>query len=226
MIDRVSFDDALDATDRRCKEFLNKSRSEFASEVGAQRLENHPMVAHLILSLKWTSHPSEGRDTGQPTVEAYAESLQRLLSVTSDTPLVALELAPDGSKIMLEPSGLVIELMGAGEKLYFTFRESLHQSSGSVRVNGYAYSIFTDPQLNEELIAWHDHPKSRVGPHMHIGRHYDGVGWLKRMHIPSGEVSLVQVLAFLIAEFRVMPRGSLKELPELAQLLDVRGLVR
>jgi hypothetical protein len=65
----------------------------------------------------------------------------------------------------------------------------------------YEYYLFDDDE--HELVAWHWHPEPRVRfPHVHAPA--DPVH--RRMHIPSGRISIESVLRMLITDFGVEPR--------------------
>ncbi len=108
-------------------------------------------------------------------------------------------------------------------KLYFELDQHIEvlkistQRGDRYRVSTlrYIYCIWSDPDT--PLIAWHYHPDLDVPfPHFHVYDRLDEadkkiglkVSTLHGLHIPSGRVSLEEVIRFAIVELGVVPHKS------------------
>lgn len=81
-------------------------------------------------------------------------------------------------------------------------RYRLVQDDDGWHVSTVAYEYYLLDDNQHELVAWHWHPNSRVkSPHVHAPA--DPVH--RRMHIPSGRISIESVLRMLITDFGVQP---------------------
>lgn len=97
---------------------------------------------------------------------------------------------------------------------YRVVLESDDESSGTYRVIpvGYAYTISN--HQHREIIVFHWHPGQRShehDPHIHIGSvvidsdSIDTGKTFSRFHIPTGHVSIVQIVRLLLTDFNVVP---------------------
>lgn len=91
----------------------------------------------------------------------------------------------------------------ATQPLLFTFEERLRPAtSDSLAVYGYEYTLLTASE--REILAFHLHPGR--GPHLHFGA---GAGELfeplYKAHVPTGPVSLAEVVLMLVRDFGVEP---------------------
>jgi hypothetical protein len=75
------------------------------------------------------------------------------------------------------------------------------------RTTAYFYAI--GQQQAGDLLAYHWHPRGRghVGhPHMHVSAHAQGdVGWIGKLHLPTGAIGLHDVLLLAIEELGATP---------------------
>lgn len=98
-----------------------------------------------------------------------------------------------------------------GKKIYFEVDHQIlvvkEQDGFRVSTRKYVYAIWETPE--KDLFGWHYHPGNDGinFPHVHI--HNDHL--LQGMHIPSGRVSLEDVIRFLIIELKVSPDKRRKE---------------
>lgn len=83
---------------------------------------------------------------------------------------------------------------------------------GPWKVETAAYSHGLETPEAQEIIAYHWHPEQGseiIYPHLHLGAgSFAGVdlGILEKKHVPTGRISLEDVLRFAIAELGVEPR--------------------
>ncbi len=71
-----------------------------------------------------------------------------------------------------------------------------------VSTTAYYYRL---ARTDAELLSWHWHPSAGVSyPHMHVSGEVPPL--TRRMHLPSGRVSIESVLRLLLAEWGVPPR--------------------
>jgi hypothetical protein len=90
----------------------------------------------------------------------------------------------------------------------------------------YGYSVFGDERGSDEWLAYHFHPSTGVAhPHLHLNA--DAL-WapkgLRKRHLPTGRVSLEDVVHVLVEDFGVSPRrkGWFKEIDRNRQMFDAR----
>jgi hypothetical protein len=65
-----------------------------------------------------------------------------------------------------------------------------------------AYTYYLLDSNDHELIAWHWHPRTVAHPHIHVDAGVIG----RRMHIPTGRVSIESVLRMLVDDLGVPTR--------------------
>lgn len=71
-----------------------------------------------------------------------------------------------------------------------------------VTTTAYRYHLLTGDYGENELIAWHWHPKTSPYPHVHVSGGLLG----KSAHVPTGRVSIESVMRFLIDDLGVPKR--------------------
>jgi hypothetical protein len=78
-------------------------------------------------------------------------------------------------------------------------------TSGIVRIVGYRYVLFN--QDRREVLSFHWHPAGLspvVTPHLHVGCRAGNTD-LSKVHLPTGPITLVDVIRCAITEFGVQP---------------------
>jgi len=90
----------------------------------------------------------------------------------------------------------------------YTLIQDNAPSMWKVKTQSYAYAL-TDKQ-NQEILAYHWHPKTPpIFPHFHLGAGASvGHSVLRKAHMPTWRVSLEDVIWMLINEFGVKPRRA------------------
>lgn len=120
---------------------------------------------------------------------------------------------------MVTPSDDPIVLRSALGTVGFQFGHQFRtvRASGHVardqrwHVSTAAYSYQLYDENDAELIAWHWHPGTVRRPHLHAPAGPIG----KRMHVPTGRVSVEAVLRFLLTELDVHTRRPADEVHEI-----------
>jgi hypothetical protein len=83
-------------------------------------------------------------------------------------------------------------------------RDSRFPGEWKVVTDAYAYSLSLTEDLSEEFILWHWHPASgAMLPHLHLVVKHPRLGGLRKLHVPSGRVSIEEVIGLLIRELSV-----------------------
>jgi hypothetical protein len=143
----------------------------------------------------------------------YLREFQRSLSTVTNAVLRAEAVSADGLVVSAGiPAGVRIRAQ-RGTHLFIQLEEEVEFAASvgiwsSVRV-GYRYQLQAGDA--HEILAFHWHPQGQKSnsPHLHIS---SGAGSLipelQRAHIPTGEVSLEDVLAFVIRDFNVRPHRT------------------
>jgi hypothetical protein len=81
-----------------------------------------------------------------------------------------------------------------------------HPKEWKVVTDAYAYTVSETRDLSREIWAWHWHPSlEHPNPHLHIGRGDPDLGTLAKLHVPTGRVSLEEILLFLVEDCDVKP---------------------
>jgi hypothetical protein len=115
---------------------------------------------------------------------------------------VPLTVAPGRSRISLSVTVALVAERPDPERRWFEARTS-------------AYNVAISDQFNSEILAYHWHPNgvSRVAsPHLHLSSRVDFTDPQNRpiplgqMHLPTGPVSLAEIVRLLIEEFGVEPQ--------------------
>jgi hypothetical protein len=158
------------------------------------------------------------------SVRAHHDAIKRLLScvvqthITTQAPLPATaEVFPDALALVLF-NGAPATLQGSIALLLDVsqhFRVVTVDAPRSIRVEviSYVYAIMTRDRVELVSYQWHPHGEGDTDlPHVHIGpamsRHDSVVrtGEAHKIHLPTGEVSLADVLRLAITELEVEPR--------------------
>jgi hypothetical protein len=156
--------------------------------------------------------------TPQETVKAWASSFQQALSC-----ITLAQFHVDGYRPVERPSnadlnGGLVAPLNANPRLsavvilrYRILRESTEAGAWMVRVVAYRYALFDEAERDILSYEWHPEGTSWVTwPHAHIGGAMlrDGVRLSSRMHLPTRQVAIEDVIRLAIVEFGVRPRRS------------------
>ncbi len=88
--------------------------------------------------------------------------------------------------------------------LYSVTKSEGERGPWKVSTAAYRYGIHDSQQV--EILSYHWHPQTtRQDPHLHLGSGSKVMNFLRRTHLPTGRVSLEEVLRFLIEELKVKP---------------------
>jgi len=141
--------------------------------------------------------------TPQQARDAFLVPLRRALSCVAAARLFAprgkepgdieaLSLSEDPLRLHSARIGPLQFFIGHQYKLVQDGRHAWHVST--VR---YVYHLADEE--GRELIGWHWHPASSAYPHLHVPAEPIG----RRMHVPTGRVSLESVIRFLLDDLEV-----------------------
>jgi hypothetical protein len=154
-----------------------------------------------------------GRTTGE-AVEAYTEPIrQTLLCVTNS--IIGYGggtyLSGNVSTLTFVNDG-VAALHGTDLGLFFSQRYNFYQDSGGdqrwrVRTRGYFYTVYDcQTEHPSEIFSYQWHPELPVTiPHVHFKR---GEERIRRVHLPTGRISIESVAEFLIRDMGVKPKRA------------------
>jgi hypothetical protein len=157
--------------------------------------------------------------TGQTQYEAihnFVESLQLALSCVTNAVLRRATYNPriDPQVLILNDNSPVL-LPGAEVALHVAQHVRVSQAgepSGSWYASSVGYYYVLMNRRGAEILGYHWHPigqSSVTEPHLHLG---PGVGVGNRptaeAHLPTGSISLEDVLRLAIASYSVIPRRS------------------
>jgi len=88
--------------------------------------------------------------------------------------------------------------------LYRVTEEEGERGPWKVSTTAYYYGIHDNQQ--SEILSYHWHPRTeRQDPHLHLESGSKVTHFLRGVHLPTGRVSLEEVLSFLIEELNVKP---------------------
>lgn len=148
-------------------------------------------------------------------VIAFLTPLQRAVSCVTDDVLSV----SGGYHVAQRPHSLTlargntVRLQGEGElalsvlQTYKIVEAEGERGPWKVSTTGYFYEILSEKC---ELITFHWHPSGRSSekyPHLHFGKAAQvGFQQLQNCHIPTGRISLEEVLRFAITQLHAKPR--------------------
>ena len=159
--------------------------------------------------------------TGRMPAEAvnnYVGSIQQLISCVSDS-VVSVEggyYVSDTSHVLRLNQGRPVRL-GILPSLWLTLQQYYHivETEGTrvhwtIAIEGYEHTIIDSD--GREILTYHWHPRGQSAiafHHLHM-EHGAEVGReeLQTAHLPTGYVSIADILRLLIMDFRVAPRRS------------------
>ena len=198
-------------------------------------LERSPIQIELMSSWWLCFFRSLGKvmtsKTPSEAVENYKAPLQRALSCITDGELTIQRGAGGGYVPSEDPHVIVLNegspviLKGAAELGFRAIQQyrivqdgDLDRRSWKTVVVGYVYAIDAIDEITRErgeVVAYHWHPLTQtevLWPHVHIGQGAVGnaarIGerYIHKIHFPTGQVSLEEVIRLLIREFQVPVR--------------------
>jgi hypothetical protein len=151
-----------------------------------------------------------GRTTGE-AVEAYTDPIRQTLRCITNGIIaygggIYLSGKVNTLTFVNEP---VAALNGTDLGLFFSQRYNFYQEPGGdqlwrVRTRGYFYTV-SDCRTEHpsEIFSYQWHPHSEVTiPHVHFKK---GEERIRRVHLPTGRVSIESVAEFLIRDMGVRP---------------------
>lgn len=154
----------------------------------------------------------------QAAREAFLEPLRRALSCVttaqiyvsggkSPGDLQALALSEDPLRLNSVRIGVIQFKLGHQFRVIQEGRKEWR-----VTTAGYAYHILDE--VGKELIGWHWHPATSAHPHLHVP-----AGPIdRRVHVPTGRVSIESVLRLLLTDLEVPPAAAHAD--DFAEVLD------
>ncbi len=154
--------------------------------------------------------------TPADAVSNYVDSIQRLISCVSDA-VISVDggyYVSDTSHVLRLNQGSPVRLRGMSD-LWLTLQQYYHivEIEGlrvlwAVVVEGYEYTLIDAG--GREILTYHWHPRGQSSiafHHLHI-EHGAQVSReeLQTAHLPTGYVSVADILRLLIMDFRAHPR--------------------
>lgn len=144
-------------------------------------------------------------------VRNFTQPLQQALSCVTRVQLLATEhKSQDRVGVVTLNGGEPTPLAGDGDvRLVATMQYVIVPAKGhlgpyKVRTRGYLYHLLRDERDEVLLFHWHPDGSSRVKtPHLHIGDAVNATGLLAKAHVPTGRISLEEVLLLAIDELGV-----------------------
>jgi hypothetical protein len=156
--------------------------------------------------------------TPQETVKAWASSFQQALSC-----ITLAQFHVDGYRPAERPhngalNGGLVASLDANPSLgvvvilrYRILQESADAGARMVRIVAYRYALLDDAERDILAYEWHPEGTSWVTwPHLHVGSAMlrDGARLSSRMHLPTGQIGIEDVIRLAIVDFGVRPRRS------------------
>jgi hypothetical protein len=146
----------------------------------------------------------------------YKQVLQRSLGCV--TPAIwitgATERDPDVHYLTTSEDPIRVPTDAGGGYVYLSasqnFRYDRHgrfPGEWKVTTLGYVYRVALGPSQDDSIVAWHWHPSTKAECHVHsFSSHGLLPGGLGELHLPTGRVSIEQILRFLILDLGVRAR--------------------
>ncbi len=155
----------------------------------------------------WCRLPGRTADAAR---EAFLAPLRRCLSCVTDAQLYAAPSGEPEALALSENPLLLNSTVLPTVRLQLRQQYRLVHNTTAVRteerwhVSTTAYQYRLDGERGE-VLSWHWHPAAGVSyPHVHVSG--DVSPLTRRMHLPTGRVSIESVLRLLLAEWGVPPR--------------------
>lgn len=164
--------------------------------------------------------------TPREAYERYHDALMIPIRCLTSAHVVNNKHAEAGTEIFFAFSNNPVDLLGSPYSLFLLQRVKVipHpriEGEWKVKTLGYEYAIELTKE-KKEVIAfhWNSSVDNGLRAHIHVGLTGKGQSLSNKHHIPSGRVSVENVVKFLIEELRVPPakayRGTWNDLIEKA----------
>ena len=158
------------------------------------------------------------------SVRAYQDAIKRLLSCAVQTHITTQAPSPATAEVFSDALALVLfngapAALQGSIPLFLDVSQHFHVAnvdaprSTRIEVISYIYTFMTRDRVELVSYQWHPHSEGDTDfPHVHIGpamsRHDSVVrpGEAHKIYLPTGEVSLADVLRLGITELGVEPR--------------------
>ena len=154
--------------------------------------------------------------TPAEAVNNYIDSIQLVVSCVSDSVVTVRGgyYVSDTSHILDLNEGNPIRIRGSS-RLWLAFRQyyriiesEIRHAPWTVVVEGYEYNFLDSDQ--REILAYHWHSMGQsafISQHLHIGHGAMAAREeLHTAHLPTGYVSLADIIRLLVRDFRATPR--------------------
>jgi hypothetical protein len=155
--------------------------------------------------------------TARQADDAFLGPLRRALSCITDVQFFVSPPAPARALLLsggdLTGGDLKLRSGVVGGGLLLRIRQqfrSVHDLDAVMEERWHVSTVAYDYRVSRvdddrELLSWHWHPRGGVSfRHLHVG-----ADWLnRRLHVPSGRVSIEAVLRMLLGELAVPPKGE------------------
>ena len=149
-----------------------------------------------------------GRSRAQAR-DSFLAPLKRSLSCVTNSQLYVPETTSASGDVLgaltLSEEPLVLRSDRLGGNILLELRHQFRyvkerEHRWHVSTVGYLYQLYDE--AGQELVSWHWHPESNAYPHLHAAS-----GVLdKRIHLPTGRMSIESLLRMLLTDFAVHPR--------------------
>jgi hypothetical protein len=129
--------------------------------------------------------------------------------VTADRPYAdgQMSLTCSEDPIRLRPRSSGAMFLTANQYYHYV-ADPRYEGEWKVSTDGYAYVLRTS-EAGRPVFQWHWHPESGLGAcHLHVGAEHPEIDALHKLHLPTGRVSLEEVLRFAIEHFDVERRDD------------------
>lgn len=199
-IGRLSHAQTQRMFERRCQALLGIDCDTLEDCMDSGELPSHPAVAHVLLM----NSTLLGGETAQlrefASLDGAVAQFSELHRALGNGDVVTYEMDDTGSTVGIEATDGSVPVRAAGRTFHFSAREVVGPCSGGFGRVGYAYSVCEMEAFGREVVSWHLHRPTRSVPHLHIGRRHPELGNIDRMHLPSGRVSFVNIVGFMVSE--------------------------
>jgi hypothetical protein len=139
----------------------------------------------------------------QVAVSCVTDQIVRASGFDPNTGPHALVLARGEAVRVASPDGLALRVT----ENYELVQDTSTRDRWRIAVTGYWYAVERLP-AEEELLAFHWHPRVEDVnfPHLHLGHTLVADVGFSRVHVPTGQVTLRDVLRLLVRDLHVRPR--------------------
>jgi hypothetical protein len=149
--------------------------------------------------------------TSNQAVKTFLEPIRQAISCLTKHVVTASGFDPNNGRphVLTINNGDPVKL-SSSDPISFTFQMQYRiveaegeRGQWKVKTAGYNYSI--QDESEQEILGYHWHPNTVLAyPHLHICS-ASGVNLLRKIHLPTGRISVEDVLQLLIEQFKVRP---------------------